>query len=639
MARRKIRRSPGDLPQRAETWHVMIQQLRTWITPPDEEPSRPFVTILVNLQLGIIQSFELLPDYPSPEQLLNILFQAMQKPPKGMKQKPHRPQQIQLEDESLATALTPELETLDIQVQHHPRLEGMDEIIRDLEDHLRGGRPEQPGLLSVEGVTPELVGGLFAAAAEFHRAAPWVQLTDQHVLAVRLSPEKQPRFVMVMGNAGVEYGLAVYRRWEDVERLYSFADDPLEMIPPEGAHSLFFDDISLVPFDDLEAIEQHGWEVVNEQAYPIPVIYTPQGEAKRPSRADLLWYEAALRAIPIFLRDHLRPDASGDYKPAEVTLNVPTHSGQVAVDLKYPGGTISKEKQPVDMMDWSDEDEEEEFPHFDRRGMEGMMSLFGGGFDDPDLDEAQELMYQAWEERNPARRIILAHEALEISPDCADAYVLLAEEEADTLGRALEYYRQGVEAGERALGESYFEENVGHFWGLLETRPYMRARQGLANTLWELGRHDEAADHYHDLLRLNPGDNQGIRYSLLNLLVGLARNAEAQTLLAEYEEDGMAEWLYTRALLTFRAEGISKSAQKALQDALEQNPHVPPYLTGRKRVPNRLPPYIGWGDENEAKAYASSYLPHWRRTPGAVDWLKGHLKPLRKTGRKSKKTK
>jgi tetratricopeptide (TPR) repeat protein len=307
--------------------------------------------------------------------------------------------------------------------------------------------------------------------------------------------------------------------------------------------------------------------------------------------------------------------------------------------LKYPGGTISKEMRPVDMMDWPDEDEEEEFPHFDRRGMESMMSMFGGGFDDPDLDEAQELMYQAWEERNPARRIILAHESLEISPDCADAYVLLAEEEADTLGRALEYYQQGVEAGERALGETFFEENEGYFWGLLETRPYMRARQGLANTLWELGRHDEAADHYHDLLRLNPGDNQGIRYSLLNLLVGLDRNAEAQTLLAEHEEDGMAEWLYTRALLTFRAEGASKAAEKALQDALEQNPHVPPYLIGRKRVPNRLPPYIGWGDENEAKIYASSYLPHWRRTPDAVDWLKDYLKPPRKIDRKSKKTK
>ncbi len=651
MARRKTNRYPGDLPQQAETWHVLTQQLRIWITPPDEEPTRPFVSIMVSLQTGVVQGFELSPDYPAPEQLLQALFRAMQKPPKEAKQKPHRPRQIQFEDAALAEMLAPELAKIDIEALYHPRLEGMDEMVEDLEDHMRGGQPEQAGLLATPGVTPALAGSLFAAAAEFYRAEPWIHLSDQNVLAIQIPPEKEPRFVMVMGNAGIEYGLAMYRRWEDVERVYSFADDPLELLPPDGGNSFFFDDISLVPFDDLEAIEKYGWEIAGEQAYPVPMVYLPEGDAKRPSRVDLAWYEAALRAIPLFLRDHLQADRSGDFHPAEATVTVPTHAGQVAVHLKYPGGVIAREMRPVDMMDWPDEagdedDEDEDFPPFDRRGMEGMMAMFGGGFDDPDLEEAQSLMYEAWDETNPARRIILAHEALDISADCADAYVLLAEEEADTVGKALEYYRQGVEAGERALGKKYFSENEGYFWGLLETRPYMRARQGLANTLWELGRYDEAIGHFRELLRLNPGDNQGIRYSLLNLLVGLEHNEEAQELLEEFEEDGMAEWLYTRALITFRGEGPNQAAEEALQEALEQNPHVPPYLTGRKRIPNQLPAYMGWGDESEAKIYASSYLAHWRRTPGAVDWLQAHLKssgetkskkPRRKKGRPSKK--
>lgn len=32
----------------------------------------------------------------------------------------------------------------------------------------------------------------------------------------------------------------------------------------------------------------------------------------------------------------------------------------------------------------------------------------------------------------------------------------------------------------------------GHFWGILETRFYMRARAGLAEALWELGERDAA---------------------------------------------------------------------------------------------------------------------------------------------------
>jgi tetratricopeptide (TPR) repeat protein len=646
---RKSHRSPDKLPQHAETWHVTIQQLRVWITPPDEDPWRPFIVLIPNLDKGVLQFLELLPDYPTPEQLLELLLRAMKEPPKGTKLKPHRPTRIQFEDAALAEALRPELEKVDIDMQQYPRFEEIDNIIADLEVGMRGGQ-DNPGLLSVKDVTPELAGGFFAAAAEFYRAAPWVHLTDQHTLAVRVSPEHQPRFGQVMGNAGIEYGLAVYRRWEDVKRVYDFVDDPLEILPPEGGHSCFFGNVSQVPFADLEAIEQYGWEIADKQAYPIPVIYPREGDARRPSAADLLWYEAAFRAIPIFARDHLQADSQGEvedpfkYRPVETTFSVATHAGETEVHIKYPAGTLPKEMRPARMMfDWpdekKDEDEDEEWPQFDRRAMEGTMAFFGTGFEDADLNQAQELMYQAWDERNPAKRIILAHEALSISPDCADAYVLLAEEEADTLGRALEYYQKGVEAGERALGKAYFEENEGHFWGLLETRPYMRAHHGLANTLWELGRTKESISHYWDMLRLNPGDNQGVRYVLLNLLLTLDRDAEAQALIEQYEDDAMAEWLYTRALLTFRAEGASEDAESILQEARHTNSHVPAYLTGRKRIPNRLPPYITWGGEDEAVTYAASYLPIWRRTPGAIDWLQSHLKPSPTPRRKSKRAK
>jgi tetratricopeptide (TPR) repeat protein len=324
------------------------------------------------------------------------------------------------------------------------------------------------------------------------------------------------------------------------------------------------------------------------------------------------------------VRDHLQPTPSGDYAPVEATFGVPTHSGQTTVHIKYPGGVLAKETHPVQMTDWPSLDEDaaeaDDLPFFDRRMMEGMMAQFGGGFKDSKLNQAQQLMYQAWEERNPARRIILAHEALTISPHCTDAYVLLAEEEADTLARALEYYQKGVTAAEKALGKKYFKENEGHFWGLLETRPYMRARQGLANTLWELGRKEEALGHFRDMLRLNPGDNQGIRYTLLNLLLTLNRETEAQALLDEYD-DGMAEWLYTRALLAFRHGGAGPRANSALQEALQTNAHVPAYLTGRQRIPVKLPSYVTWGGDDEAVHYASSYLPYWRRTPGAIEWL------------------
>jgi tetratricopeptide (TPR) repeat protein len=137
------------------------------------------------------------------------------------------------------------------------------------------------------------------------------------------------------------------------------------------------------------------------------------------------------------------------------------------------------------------------------------------------LEKAQDLMYRAFEARG-RRRIQLARKALELSADCADAYVMLAEEgrhpeEARTL------YEAGVAAGERALGPDLFAQEAGHFWGIVWTRPYMRARFGLARCLEALDRRKEAIEHYRELLRLNPGDNQGVRYSLLAALLLGAR--------------------------------------------------------------------------------------------------------------------
>src|SRR3546814_15443480 len=120
------------------------------------------------------------------------------------------------------------------------------------------------------------------------------------------------------------------------------------------------------------------------------------------------------------------------------------------------------------------------------------------------------MLYDAGE-ASGAERVALARAALDISPLCADAYVLLAEEEAGSQQDALALYRQGVEAGERALGDE-FEELSGHFWGFLQTRPYMRARAGIAITLWRLGEQQAAIDHYCAMMTHSPHHNQDYSY-------------------------------------------------------------------------------------------------------------------------------
>jgi tetratricopeptide (TPR) repeat protein len=267
----------------------------------------------------------------------------------------------------------------------------------------------------------------------------------------------------------------------------------------------------------------------------------------------------------------------------------------------------------------------------DRRAMEGaMQQLVAGLRGEADLNtplgKAQALLYRAFEEPHGERRVQLAKDALALCPDCADAYVLLAEH-SRRRKETLRLYQQGVAAGERALGAEAFERDVGHFWGILETRPYMRARLGLAHSLWTAGRRDEAVQHLQDMLRLNPGDNQGVRYTLAGFLLFLDRDDDLARLLPQYDDEVSAAWSYTKALLAFRQHGDTPQARQLLKQARKSNQHVPAYLLGEKLPPMKQPGYYSRGDESEALNYIGSFLAAWKSSPAAIAWLRENAQP------------
>ena len=206
-------------------------------------------------------------------------------------------------------------------------------------------------------------------------------------------------------------------------------------------------------------------------------------------------------------------------------------------------------------------------------------------------------------------------------PDCADAWVIRAEEMPD-LALRIDLYRKATEAGERALGPQRFAEDAGHFWGMLDTRPYMRARQGLADSLWQAGLRDEAIAHWVDMMRLNPGDNQGIRHLLVPRLLELRRDDEAAAMLRTLPDEHSATPRYAQALLAFRRGGDTEFAQERLAVARRLNPHVPKYLMGNTALPRLLPESYRFGSDEEAQLTTAYLLPAWSATEGAVEWLR-----------------
>lgn len=626
MPRHRSSKSILDLPQLDKTWFVLMHEMRAWVASNTGELVRPWISLVIVTETGMIQSMNTSEHRPDDKAISALLFNALKARTPLTPTKPHRPKSIVIEDEAIAEALADEFADFEIQLFYHPRPKDGDEIIRSLEEQIGG--PVIPGLLSVKGVTPEIVGRFFEAAADFYDASPWENLTDSDPINIQLLGDKRKRTVVVMGSGGMEYGLAVYDSWKDYLRMIEFAGDPDKMLSSKDNHALYFNDITETPFDDADGAKVYGWKVHEDAFYPVPVIIKLSEESpRRPPLADILWYEAVLRAIPIFVDEFLDAPGGDAESPPEAKITVETAAGKQEVRIFYaadeiPDHLLEKLDQPMIAGD--------EMTNL-QRAMEEMLSNMGISLGaetktSDEVQEAQEIMYDAWEESSPAKRIAKAKKALKVSADCADAYVLLAQEAAKTKQEALQYFEQGVAAGERALGKDFLKENAGYFWGLVETRPYMRAREGLANMLWKVGRTEEAIAHFREMLRLNPGDNQGIRYLLLNLLITTNQDVAANKLIREFKDDAMAEWSYSKALLAFRKEGDSAGSKKLLRAAIKDNPHVPALLTGKKRLPAQPPQFIGFGDENEAMNYAGNYLKNWHNTPGAIDWLKANTK-------------
>jgi tetratricopeptide (TPR) repeat protein len=243
-----------------------------------------------------------------------------------------------------------------------------------------------------------------------------------------------------------------------------------------------------------------------------------------------------------------------------------------------------------------------------------------------DEEMAQGLIEEAVDEPDPTLRKVLIDKALALYPHLPYAWLLKAED-AGSPRQVLECLERAVAAGEADLGESFMKENEGHFWGMTETRPYMRAKAGLAHELWQQGREDEAVIHLQDCLRLNPNDNQGIRDVLLNCLLVKNDLDGVEKLLEKFKDDFGASHAYSKALFFFKKHGPeSKQVIDQLEKSTALNGYVGEYLVGKRKLPKRVPDYYSPESKEEAIIYVEGAMRAWKETPGALDWLSQALR-------------
>jgi tetratricopeptide (TPR) repeat protein len=234
---------------------------------------------------------------------------------------------------------------------------------------------------------------------------------------------------------------------------------------------------------------------------------------------------------------------------------------------------------------------------------------------------ARELMWRAEESPNFLLAVSLAVRAVRIDPASLDARLFLSFIADGPLDEYIEELRRIVAIGEQDLGAEFFKENRGHFWQVMDTRPYMRARATLAQSLHGAGHTAAAMAEYEALLALNPGDNQGLRYPLLGCYLEKERLEDTQRLFETYGNEDSAMFTWGRVLERFLTCDL-EGAIAALARARKANAHVEAYLTGKKKLPKSRPEAYTPHDISEAWICMDEIGGAWSRHREAMRWLK-----------------
>lgn len=231
-------------------------------------------------------------------------------------------------------------------------------------------------------------------------------------------------------------------------------------------------------------------------------------------------------------------------------------------------------------------------------------------------EKAQELMFQALLSPTFEQALGLAEQAIRLDPDCVDARLILAAALTNDTEEYLDLLYRAVWAGERWLGEEYFEECKGRFWTVATTRPYMRALYQLGVTLMRISEEAEAVGVFEEMLELNPDDDQGARLFLMALFLSRNELEPVRALFEQYADDLTASAIWARLLERILADD-EVGARGRLELARQWSPKVEAVLTGVAKVVDREP-----RDDDELAAFLMHAVVESHPRIGV--WLRAH---------------
>lgn len=187
--------------------------------------------------------------------------------------------------------------------------------------------------------------------------------------------------------------------------------------------------------------------------------------------------------------------------------------------------------------------------------------------------------------------------------------------EQDEPRRAMDAFMQGFTIGEKAIPSDYHGLIE---WADLNNRHFLRAAHGVASCYRILGQRRKAVGVMEKILAWNPNDNQGVRHIIGSEYLRLGQTVKAATIF-KAESSRYRPYRYDLAL-SLLSKGSFELAATSLRHGFVENGYIAEMLCG---TPDPILIAI-WDDFilSEAQYYVSNYGELWRRTEGALAFLR-----------------
>lgn len=157
---------------------------------------------------GAVRSLNIVPADSGYEPIVRTLLQAIENPQGAVN--PARPQKIVVSDREIQFYLRGALQDLDIAIDYEPELPLIDELFEALYQAADLPDPQLP---------EQYEDALLERALDIWEVGPWQVLNEQQVLSIDINAWDVERlYISVLGMAGVEYGLLMYRSLESLKQ-------------------------------------------------------------------------------------------------------------------------------------------------------------------------------------------------------------------------------------------------------------------------------------------------------------------------------------------------------------------------------------------------------------------------------------